>query len=106
MRAPNAGPVAEDDVTEWFGTPGRSPAATEGEPPGAEPRAEEAGPDQPESASWLGAAIAALIVIPALVIGSLAVVAVRHSPERGRAAPASAREEAVRGGAAAWIARG
>ena len=83
MRTPNAGPVAEDDVTEWFATPGRSPAATKGEPPvadppAAEPPAEEAGPDQPESASWLGAAIAALIVIPALVIGSLAVVAVRH----------------------------
>ena len=105
MRAPNAGPVAEDDVTEWFGTPGRSPAATEGEPPGAEPRAEEAGPDQPESASWLGAAIAALIVIPALVIGSLAVVAVRHLTGTRAGSAASAREEAVRGGAAAWIAQ-
>jgi hypothetical protein len=107
-RAPNAGPFAEDEVTEWFGTTGRSPAGTKGEPPGAEPRAEEAEPDQPESASWLGAGIAALIVIPALVIGSLAVVAVRHltgnrASDAGSAA--SARQAAVRGATAAWIAR-
>ncbi len=113
VRTPNAGPVAEDDVTEWFATPGRSPAATKDEAPGAEPPATEppaeaAGPDQPESASWLGAAIAALIVIPALVIGSLAVVAVRHltgSRASNAGSAASARQEAVRGEAAAWIAQ-
>jgi hypothetical protein len=123
VRTPNAGPVAEDDVTEWFATPGRSPSATKdetagaeppgaeppgAEPPGAEPTAEEAGPDQAESASWLGAAIAALIVIPALVIGSLAVVAVRHlTGNRASSAgsAALARQEAVRGEAAAWIAQ-
>jgi hypothetical protein len=113
VRTPNAGPVAEDDVTEWFATPGRSPSATKdeppgAEPPGAEPTAEEAGPDQAESASWLGAAIAALIVIPALVIGSLAVVAVRHlTGHRASSAgsAALARQEAVRSEAAAWIAQ-
>jgi hypothetical protein len=108
VRTPNAGPVAEDEVTEWFGTAGRPPAATKGEPSGAEPRAEEAAPDQPESASWLGAGIAALIVIPALVIGSLTVVAVghltgNHASNAGSAA--SARQAAVRGATAAWIAQ-
>jgi hypothetical protein len=108
-RTPNAGPVAEDEVTEWLGTASGSPAAaaaTKGEPPGAEPRSAE--PDVPESASWLGAGIAALIVVPALVIGSLAVVAVRHLTGTRTGSPgsaASARQEAARGEAAAWMAR-
>ena len=126
-RTPNAGPVAEDEVTEWLETAGRSPSATGAKaPPGAgpshpgprleagrpgagEPRSAAAGPDQPGPAGWLGAGIAALIVIPALVIGSLAVVAVRHltgPPASSRASAATARQEvAVRGEAAAWIAR-
>ena len=76
-RAASAGPVAEDEVTEWIGTAGRSlEAAT---PPVAAGPASAAAPDaEPESASWLGARLAALIVIAGLVIGSLAVVAVRH----------------------------
>jgi hypothetical protein len=86
VRSPNAGPVAEDEVTEWFQT----------------------GPDHPGSASWRGAWIAALVVITALVIGSLAAVAVRHltgSRAGGPASAAHARQEAaVRGEAAAWIA--
>jgi hypothetical protein len=94
-RVPNAGPVTEDEVTEWIGTAGKSPDAT----PDAEP----------ESASWLGAALAALIVIPALVIGSLAVLAVRHftaAPKSGPVSAALARHEAaVRGEAAAWVAQ-
>src|SRR5579872_5103290 len=76
-RAPNAGPVAEDEVTEWLG------AASDAEP---------------ESASWLGAALAALIVIPALVIGSLAVVAVRHftaTPQSSPVGAAPARHDAA-----------
>jgi len=121
VRVPNAGPVAEDDVTEWLGIAGRSPAGAPADsaaakgappgavsPPGAEPRAAEAGPDQPESASWRGAGIAALIVIPALIIGSLAVVAVRHlTGNRASSATSAAlaRQEAVRGEAAAWIAQ-
>ena len=125
-RTPNAGPAAEDEVTEWLGTGGRSPsgapAATGTEPAGAgpsragprpeaarpgasEPRSDAAGPDQPGPAGWLGAGIAALIVIPALIIGSLAVVAVRHLA-RSPASSASARQEtALRGEAAAWIAQ-
>ena len=95
QRVPNAGPVTEDEVTEWIGTAGRFLDAV----PDAEP----------ESVSWLGAGIAALIVIPALVIGSLAVVAVRHftaTPKSGPVSAAPARHEAaVRGEAAAWVAQ-
>jgi hypothetical protein len=120
VRAANAGPVAEDEVTEWLGTAGRSPSAAPaatgaevppgvGPPPVAEPRSAEAGPDHPGPASWLGAGIAALVVILALVIGSLAVVAVRHLAGPRGSAPSSAaparQEAAVRGEAAAWIAQ-
>ena len=129
VRAANAGPVAEDEVTEWLGTAGRSPsaapAATGGktppaagpppaaaprsaEPRSAEPRSAEPGPDHPGPVGWLGAGIAALVVIPALVIGSLAGVAVRHLAGPRGSAPSSAaaaRQEAVRGEAAAWIAQ-
>ena len=95
QRVPNAGPVTEDEVTEWIGTAGKSL---------------DAAPDaEPESASWLGAGLAALIVIPALVIGSLAVVAVRHftaTPQSGPVSAAPARHEAaVRGEAATWVAQ-
>jgi hypothetical protein len=103
-RAANAGPPTEDEVTEWIGTAGKPPEAAPRVEPDAEPDAE------PESASWLGAGLAALIVIPALVIGSLTVVAVRHFT--GTRAPsataagqeaATRHEAAVRGQAAAWV---
>ena len=87
-RAPNAGPVTEDEVTEWIGTAGQSPEAAT--PPSAAGPASAAAPDaEPESASWRGARLAALIVITALVIGSLAVVTVRHLTGTGehRSAP-------------------
>jgi hypothetical protein len=95
QRVPDAGPVTEDEVTEWIATAGKSL---------------DAAPDaEPESASWLGAGLAALIVIPALVIGSLAVVAVRHftaTPGSGPVSAAPARHEAaVRGEAATWVAQ-
>ncbi len=101
-RAANAGPVTEDEVTEWLGTAGKSPSDA---PPGA------AGPEpdaEPESASWLGTGLAAMIVIPALVLGSLSVVAVRHlAGTRGSGPPSAAparHEAAVRAEAAAWVA--
>jgi hypothetical protein len=88
-HAAYAGPVTEDEVTEWLAT-------------GSEP----------ERASWLGAGLAALIVIPALVIGSLAVVVVRHLTGTNSHSAAPARLEAparqqaaVRDEAATWIAR-
>src|SRR3984893_2401934 len=94
-RVPNAGPVTEDEAPECIGTAGKSL---------------DAAPDaEPESASWLGAGLAALIVIPALIIGSLAVVAVRHftaTPTSGPVSAAQARHEvAVRGAAATWVAQ-
>ena len=102
VRAANAGPLTEDEVTEWIGTAGKSPEAAPGVAPDAEP----------ESASWLGAGLAALIVIPALVIGSLTVVAVRHltgtqAPGATAAGQEAAirHEAAVRAQAAAWVAQ-
>jgi hypothetical protein len=106
VRAANAGPLTEDEVTEWIGTAGKSQEAAPGVAPGVAPDAE------PESASWLGVALAALIVIPALVIGSLTVVVVRHftgtggPPGAAAGQEAAARHEAaVRGQAAAWVAQ-
>ena len=113
-RAANAGPVTEDEVTEWLGTVGRSPSSAappDTTPPGTTPpEATGAPPDaEPETASWLGAWIAALVVIPALVIGSLTVGAVRHFTGRGQSGGPSAaslrHEAAVRGSAAAWVAQ-
>jgi hypothetical protein len=105
-RAANAGPLTEDEVTEWIGTASTSQEAAPGVVPGVVPDAE------PESASWLGAALAALIVIPALIIGSLTVVAVRHFTGTGNPSAAAAgreaaarHEAAVRGQAAAWVAQ-
>jgi hypothetical protein len=98
-RAANAGPLTEDEVTEWIGTASKPPEAAPDITPDAEP----------ESASWLGAGLAALIVIPALVIGSLTVVAVRHFTGTRPGSPPSAvparHEAAVRGQAAAWVAQ-
>ena len=103
LRAANAGPVTEDEVTEWLGTAGKSPSAATPGAAGPEPDAE------PEPASWLGAGLAALIVIPALVLGSLSVVAVRHmTGTRGSGPPSAAparHEAAVRAEAAGWVAQ-
>jgi hypothetical protein len=99
-RAASAGSLTEDEVTEWIGTAGKSQEVAPSVTPDAEP----------ESASWLGAGLAALIVIPALVIGSLTVVAIRHFTGTGSASAAAASREAatrheavVRGQAAAWV---
>ena len=103
-RAANAGPLTEDEVTEWIGTAGKSPEAAPGVAPEATP---DVAPDvDPESASWLGAGLAALIVIPALVIGSLTVGAVRHfTGTRAPSSTAAGPEAAARGQAAAWVAQ-
>ena len=97
MRAANAGPVTEDEVTEWIATAGKSPCRPT--PPGA---AGAGARCRAGIASWLGAGLAALIVIPALVLGSLSVVAVRHlTGTRGSSPPSAAparHEAAVRGG--------
>jgi hypothetical protein len=102
VRAASAAPLTEDEVTEWIGTAGKSPGAAPGVAPGA----------GPESAGWLGAGLAALIVIPALVIGSLTVVAVRlftgtQAPGATAAGQEAAvrHQAAVRGQAAVWVAQ-
>jgi hypothetical protein len=112
-RATFAAPVVEDEVTEWFGTTGESPPA--GLPRGVE-AAPPAGslplPEPPATAarspSEPGLALPALVVLVALVVGSLAALVVRHvtgSPGNSAASAAAARQEAARDQAAAWIAQ-
>ena len=103
-RAPSAGPVTGDEVTEWIGTACESPEAAT--PPSAAGPASAAAPDaEPESASWRGVWLAALIVITALVIGSLTVVTVRHLTGTQVGAAAALQEAVVREEAAAWVAQ-
>jgi hypothetical protein len=93
--APDAGPPAEDEVTEWLGPAGQSPSAAI-LPSGAGTPA--AGP---------GIRLTVLVLIAALVIGSLAVVTVRRlaRPPASAASAALARQEAAaRDEAAAWVA--
>jgi hypothetical protein len=88
-RATFTAPVVEDEVTEWFGTAGESSPAA-------------GSPSKP------GPALTALVVLAALVIGSLAALVVRHvtgSPGNSAASAAAARQEAARDQAAAWIAQ-
>src|SRR5690242_4942628 len=98
-RVANAGPPTEDEVTEWIGSTRKTPEAA----PDATPY------DERESACLLGARLAALFVIPAMVIGSLTVVAVRHFTGTPAGSPPSAaparHEAAIRGQAAAWVAQ-
>ena len=87
--APYAGPAAEDEVTEWLGL-----AADE-------PRAAVAG-----SVDGPGVRLTVLVVIAALVMGSLAVVVVRRMarpPGNSAVTAALARQAAARDQAAAWV---
>jgi len=112
VRAPNAGPAAEDEVTEWFGPVGQSPSAAPlpsgaGVPPASGPRPQAVG--EPRSAAAApaggpGIGLTVLVMIAALVIGSLAVVTVRRL-SGPPASAALARQEAVRDEAAAWVAQ-
>jgi hypothetical protein len=118
-RTAFAAPVVEDEDTEWLGTVGGSrpaaglasaaglPRGVEAAPaagPGGEPQSAATGP-----ASGPGAVLTALVVIAALVIGSLAAVAFRHLARSPGSSPASttlARQQAaVREEAAAWVAQ-
>jgi hypothetical protein len=85
-HAPDAGPPAEDEITQWLG-PGSAGAAPAGRP---------------------GIGLTVLVLIAALVIGSLAVVTVRRltRPAASAAGAALARQEAAaRDEAAAWVAQ-
>jgi hypothetical protein len=98
-RPANAGPVAEDEVTEWFGAAGPGPAGT-----GDEDRdADEPGPVPPGS-WWPGTRVTACAVLAGLVIGALAAAAVRHYTRPSADAAAASRQAAVRAEAAGWIA--
>jgi len=118
-RTANAGPIAEDDITEWLES-AKLPSAAEPSPAGKPSPAEKAGTAvKPSSAARPPAAtrtrgrprtrLAVQVVIVVLVIGTLAVAAVRHfarTPGSGPASSTGARQEAVaRNEAAAWVAR-
>jgi hypothetical protein len=94
VRAANAGPVAEDEVTEWLGATGTEPAG----PEPAEP-AEPAGP------WWPGTRVTACTVVAGLVIGVLAALAFRHYTRPAGYGGAASRQAAVRAEAARWVAR-
>ena len=86
-RAANAGPAADDDVTEWFG-----PVSTEPAPP------EDDGP------WWPGVRVTACTVAAGLLVGTLAALAYRHVT-RPAGEAAATRQAAVRSEAAGWVAR-
>jgi hypothetical protein len=85
-RAANAGPVAEDEVTEWLARAG---------PP--------SGPAWPGS-WWPGTPVMAVTVIAALVIGALGAVAFRHY-SRPSAGVVAGRPAAIRDETASWVAQ-
>jgi hypothetical protein len=95
-RAANAGPVAEDEVTEWFGAAGRASAGT-GPAAGDEPS------PAPPGSWWPGTRVTACAVLAGLVIGALAAAAVRHYTRPSAGAAAASRQAAVRDEAASWI---
>ena len=104
-RPVNAGPAAEDEVTEWFeGGPRWSRPGQAGVPGPASDGSVDAMPP----GRYL--ALLSVLVAAAFVIGSLAVLTARHftSPPASGGAPAAAspgQAAAVRGDAAAWVAQ-
>jgi len=102
-RAANAGPMAEDDVTQWFGTTARPPSAVEPSATG-QPQA-----DPPRPGGRSRARRTARFVAVVLVIGVLAVAAVTYlgrSPARSPTSAAAARQAAkARAAAASWVAQ-
>jgi hypothetical protein len=106
-RTPSPEPVVEDEITEWLGPAGDTkPAAGT---PGSTPETAH-GADEPADLHTPGRfwAWIALPVVAALIIGSLAVVVVRHftgSPGNGAVSVLARQEAAARDEAAAWIAQ-
>jgi hypothetical protein len=97
-RAANAGPAAEDDVTEWLGDVGSeatadTPASGNGSLPA------------PPEPWWPGARLTAWAVVAGLVVGVLAAVAFRHYPRPSGDSAAASRQAAVRDEAARWVAQ-
>jgi hypothetical protein len=102
-RTANAGPVAEDEVTEWFGAADAGPT----DPGSADPESADTGPAHTAQADtgpwWPGARVTACVVLAGLVIGALGAAAVRHYTRPSADAVAASRRAAVRDEAASWI---
>jgi hypothetical protein len=95
-RPANAGPVAEDEVTEWFGAASPGPAGDDpaaGDDPG------------PPGSWWPGTMVTACAVLAGLVIGALAAAAVTHYTRPSADTAAASRRAVIRDEAASWIAR-
>jgi hypothetical protein len=124
-RTANAGPIAEDEVTEWFGAadagptdPGPDGTESAGtESAGTEPaKAVQADTDQADTDQadtdqadtgpwWPGARVTACVLLAGLVIGALGAAAVRHYTRPPPGAAEASRRAAVRDEAASWIAQ-
>jgi hypothetical protein len=97
-RAANAGPVAEDDPTEWLAEVGSEATET------ASANGNGSLLARPEP-WWPGARLTAVAVIVGLVIGVLAGVAFRHYPRPSGDSATASRQAAVRDEAARWVAQ-
>jgi hypothetical protein len=97
-RAANAGPVAEDDPTEWLAEVGSEATET------ASANGNGSLPAPPEP-WWPGARLTAGAVIVGLVVGVLAGVAFRHYPRPSGGSATASRQAAVRDEAARWVAQ-
>jgi hypothetical protein len=102
-RAANAGPMAEDEITQWLGTTAQPPSSVR---PGAAGRP-QAGSPRPAGGSR--ARLAAMLVVVVLFAGVLAAAAIRYSdrsPGASPTSPAAARQAAAaRVAAATWVAQ-
>ena len=104
VRTANAGPPAEDEVTEWLGT-GIEHAAEPESAVKPQPAVTETADLKPGRGirAWLA------VLVVAVLLGSLAAVVVRHmagGPRNGTASDAAARRQAAaRNDAAAWVAQ-
>ena len=100
-RTANAGPIAEDEITEWLGA-AKLPSAAKPSS-AARPRAADRARGRP------GARLAVLVAIVVLVSGALGVAAARYFARAPGSGPASAQvarqEAAARDQAASWVAR-
>jgi len=122
-RAANAGPMAEDEITEWLGTPAkppspvkprspakpRSPSGVKFPPPAWSGAADRPQADSPRLAGRSRARQAARFTAIALIIGVLAVATVRllgrsSASDPARTAAAARQAAKARTAAAIWVA--
>jgi hypothetical protein len=112
VRNANAGPIPEDEITEWLGTTAKPPAVVTPRvgPPRVGPSAVNQSPaDSPRPAGRSRARRAARFAAIVVVIGVLAVTAVRlldRSAAGGPPSAAATRQAAeARAAAASWVAQ-